>query len=194
MDKYVNRLTLAIGHQLKTLEKTLDEQSIEHVAIRFPRGFIRTRSYHEKRLSFLPDGVAKRNIAYTLQVTDVNRWMLNRFDLRGPAQSLFIKQAAITLISVLEAVLQTVWNTENPGTTKSLKFFQLINKTEFAGMLSQSTASALHNARQFRNQIHVQSVATPEWDRYGLSDYNKTIKTLQMLLDNLSTYYTAQAE
>lgn len=189
MNNNIDALTSSIGQQLSALERVMSEQKISRVEIRFPRGFIRTRSYHERRLAFLSDGIARRNIAYTLQVTDVNRWVLDRFDLMGPAESLFVKQATITVVSILEAILQAVWDTEHPDSRKSLRFVRLIDAVAAMGALSDTTINALHEARLFRNQIHFHSVQVPEWNRYGREDYTKTVQTLHGLLDDLSAHY-----
>ncbi len=50
----IDALTQSIGQQLRVLEKTLNQQDIKRVPIRFPRGFIRTRSFHEERVLFMP--------------------------------------------------------------------------------------------------------------------------------------------
>lgn len=57
--------------------------------VAFPRGVIRTVAFYRRhRLPFVRDEVTARNIAYTSQVSDVNQWMLNRFDLGLSAKSL----------------------------------------------------------------------------------------------------------
>ena len=50
--------------------------------IRFPWGTIQTATVYRNRFPFVQDGIMNTNIAYTLQLTDILRWILNWFDVK----------------------------------------------------------------------------------------------------------------
>jgi len=81
-----------IGRLFFELEGHIKRNDIERVDIRFPRGIIRTAKFFRSELSFINDNTFKTNLAYHLMLTDIYRWMLNRFDLRFTAQEMLIKE------------------------------------------------------------------------------------------------------
>ncbi len=189
MDKKIPQLTESVGYLLQRLEDQLAGDREALTQIRFPRKFIRTRSYYEKSVWFLQSDNLRKNIAYTLQVNDVNLWVMTRFDLRGPAESLLVKQATITIVSILEAILQGVWTQERLGRTTHPRFQQLISATIKRFELPDTLEADLHAKRQFRNQVHFHTVREPEWNRYSLQDYRDAVATLYDLLHALSDAY-----
>ena len=77
---------------------------------------------------------------------------------------------------------------------KTPTFYKIIDHIAITCHFPAKIVEALHTARQFRNQIHFYSVSEPEWNRYGLDDYNRSIRTLQELLLYLTKHYADQAE
>lgn len=176
-----------ISRGLQELELRLG--SLDNQAgVRFPRGIIRKRAHLEGRLDFLPATVTRRNLAYCLQLTDVNRWVMNRFDLDLSAGSLFRKQAAITMASLMEAVLvEAVRSRAGDAAGGHLTFYGAINAAMRAGWISRELADQLHDVRGRRNDVHLHRVEERELDRYDLAYYNDHVLVLHRLLEELSS-------
>lgn len=81
-----------IGRLFYELEVYIKRNDIERVDIRFPRGVLRTAQFFRDDLFFIEDYNFKTNLAYHLMLTDIYRWILNRFDLRFTAQEMLIKE------------------------------------------------------------------------------------------------------
>lgn len=79
------------GALLQQIEDYLCGQPHKLGAVCFPRGLIRPASAHRTRLSFVADPDLKSNLAYTLILTDVIRWVLVRTDLWGTPREMIIK-------------------------------------------------------------------------------------------------------
>jgi hypothetical protein len=83
MAESVESLAEKIGGQLQQLEDRLKLEGDRKLKIRFPRGYLRTAQHFRKRFWFVRDDNLRRNIAYSLILSDVYRWLLNRTDFWG---------------------------------------------------------------------------------------------------------------
>ncbi|MDA8063967.1 MAG: hypothetical protein M0031_00480 [Thermaerobacter sp.] len=186
-DMSAEEIATELGRGLQQLERRLG--SLDNQAgVRFPRGVIRTVAHLEGRMDFLPATVTRRNLAYCFQVTDVNRWVMNRFDLGLSAGSLFRKHAAITVVSLMEAVLVEAVRSRGTKAAKGkLTFHAAINAAGQGGLISRELALQLHDARKRRNDIHLHRVDERESNRYDLSHYNTAVLVLHRLLAELSS-------
>ena len=174
-----------LGQGLQSLEEKMPAQIPSRVKIRFPRGTIRTVRHFEHRLRFLQDDVVKRNIAYTLQLTDVNQWLVNRFDIGLSAGSLFMKQATITVITIMEAILYADWSQRHPALKRIPRFAQLIDLAAREGRISPSLKIELHQVRDIRNNIHLSRVSQAEGSKYTIVQYQHVVLIQQRLIDEL---------
>jgi hypothetical protein len=182
----VEEVALELGRGLQSLEHRLQNETTKRAVIRFPRSVIRPVAYYVRdRVGFIPDGVTARNIAYTLQATDVNRWIVNRFDLGLSAGSIFYKQGCVTMVSAMEAALSAVWRNRHPGGSPSKSFAGLIDALADEGVLTPETAALLHEARKTRNNIHLHRVRNPERNQYNVRVYNRIVLTEHRLLQEL---------
>ncbi|PSR20259.1 MAG: hypothetical protein C7B45_15725 [Sulfobacillus acidophilus] len=179
----LDQLVEELGQGLQCLESRLSKG--QHARIRFPRGQIRTVAHYEKRLSFLHANVTRKNIAYTLQAADVNRWLVYRFDLGLSAASAFMKQATITEVSVMEAILYADWSQHNSPKHEKPSFIQLIKQAEIAGRITPGLAQKLHEARHIRNNIHLYRVDHAERADYDLWTYMDVVHTESQLVQEL---------
>ena len=176
-----------VGAGLQQLERRLGSLD-NHVEVRFPRGVIRTVGHLEGRLGFLPASVTRRNLAYCFQVTDVNRWVMNRFDLKFSAASIFRKQAAVTVASLMEAVLvEAVRSRGGKAAAEHLTFHGSINAAVRGSWISRELADQLHDIRKRRNDVHLHRVDERELDRYDLPHYNTAVLVLHRLLAELAS-------
>lgn len=179
----IEELIQELGRGLQSLESRLSTG--QRSAIRFPRGQIRTVAYYEQRLRFLRADVTRKNIAYTLQATDVNRWLVYRFDLGLSAASAFMKQATITEVSVIEAILYADWIQRYSPNCERPSFVKLIRQAENDRRITGELAHRLHEARHIRNNIHLYRVDHPERSDYDLLTYTQVVNTELQLVQEL---------
>ena len=99
-----------ISKKLQLLEKKLQDYDTEKVEIRFPRGFLRRAVYFRGRLSFIQDETLKRNLAYHFLLSDVYRWILNRFDIALTAQEMIIKEGLSLFGNIIAAIVVDIAN------------------------------------------------------------------------------------
>ncbi len=91
MSADIETLVARIGKDLQALEDTLKAGADKRTKVRFPRGVLRTATYFRDRFWFIRSENLRRNIAYTLILSDVYRWVLNRTDLWGTPREMLIK-------------------------------------------------------------------------------------------------------
>lgn len=182
----IGEMAEELGRGLQCLEGRLQDVPTKVATIRFPRSVIRPSGYYVRNhLAFLPNDVTRRNIAYTLQATDVNRWLVNRFDLGLSARSIFYKQACVTMVSAMEAVLGAVWCHRHEDRRRPKSFAVVIDALADEGLISSETARLLHEARNVRNNIHVHRVPQLEWNRYSTGVYNSIVRTEHRVFEEL---------
>lgn len=182
----IEEVAAEVGRGLQHFELRVQDSQTATARIRFPRGVIRTRNYYvQANVPFLTDSVIARNIAYTFQATDINRWVVNRFDLDLSARSLFYKQACITMVSAMEAVLTGVWHSLHPERSMKRRLVDVIEDLVQEGVLSRETAVDLHEVRRARNDIHLQRVTHREWNTYNVRDYNRVVLIEHRMLEEL---------
>lgn len=155
--------------------------------VAFPRGFIRKAKYFRSRFVFLGDETLKRNIAYTLILSDVYRWLLNRTDISGTAKEMIIKEGICLVGSVCESMTKDVLN----GAVGKKKGYK--DRTKY--MLDNDIVDAklkeeLDWVWDTRNNEHLFLVEIREHEHYKLADYNRAIKALRNLRDKLDEYCT----
>ncbi len=182
----IANLVSELGQGLQSLENHIAAETLPPAKIRFPRGTIGTVRHFEHRLRFLQDDVVKRNIAYTLQLTDVNQWLINRFDLGLSAGSLFMKQATITVITVMEAILYADWSQRHRSAKRIPRFVELIDLAGRDSRISRPLQSELHKVRDIRNNIHLARVGEAEGRKYDIGQYRHVVLLQQRLIEALA--------
>lgn len=100
----LNALVTHIGADLQRLEDRLKQNGDQRCKVRFPRGFPRKTQNFRSRYSFIRDSHLKRNVAYSLILSDFYRWVLNRTDVWGTPREMIIKEAICLIGAVAESV------------------------------------------------------------------------------------------
>ena len=93
-----------VGEKLQAVHDYLGDRNHVNGTIRFPRGYLRKCVEHRRKYHFISDHTLKSNVAYTLLLTDLFRWLLNRTDIQGQAKEMLIKKEISALGSIMESI------------------------------------------------------------------------------------------
>ncbi|MDD2778428.1 MAG: hypothetical protein PHI16_06035, partial [Methanocellales archaeon] len=110
----ISELVNDIGVKLQLLEAKLQNYGIEKVNIRFSRGFLRKTEHFADRLSFIQNKILKRNLTYHFLLSDVYRWILNRFDIALTAKEMVIKEGICLFGNIIDAIVTDVADRIDP--------------------------------------------------------------------------------
>lgn len=159
-----------------------------YVGIRFPFGVIHKADEWRRFFPFINNMTLKTNIAYTLQVTDVIKWILRWFDLKGVAREMLIKIGIILFTSVQEALAYDFVNNyvqrpANKRYSKNLK--KLLERS----IITQHYYAHFEKCRCMRDDIHLHRLGLPEREKYTLDDYNYVGNCLNRMKDIFLNYY-----
>lgn len=182
--------------------------SIERNArINIPSGYIRVNEAFSNKyqLNTLCASVAvRKNIAYSLQLSDFFSFILNRFFIWGSIESVLLKLAIINIASIIEALILEVANRicdhpnscgrvstcQNHMNKKERDFIQdaFCKLQEFKVIELDGQDIALFiQIIGLRNNVHIRLADENEFTRgdYSLNMYNKSIKLLQKIAEQL---------
>jgi len=184
MNDKINELVRRISENMQNLEFLLQAEGIKSVNIRFPRGVIRTADHFRNRLSFINDYVLKTNIAYHLMLTDVYRWILNRFDISLTAQEMLIKEGISLIGNIIEAILKHILKrlsilSSDIGFSKACTI--LVERK----IISKEQKKNLKWVWDMRCKEHIFTLPNTEYGKYTLEHYNKAIQVWRDLEKSL---------
>jgi hypothetical protein len=174
-----------VSTDLQDIQDFLAQQNHHDARVRFPRGFIRTAAHFRQRFIFLKDETLRRNVAYALILSDVYRWLLNRTDVSGTAKEMIIKEGICLVGSLCESVTKDVLKdvVAKKRSYKDRTQYLLDNEIVDADLKTE-----LDWVWDTRNNEHLFLVEIREHERYRLSDYNRAVKALRQLRDQLDEY------
>ena len=180
----LKNLVRKISDDMQNLESLLQAEGIESVNIRFPRGVIRTADHFRNRLSFVNDYVLKTNIAYHLMLTDVYRWILNRFDISLTAQEMLIKEGISLIGNIIEAILKHI--SEHLGASSpDIGFSKTCTILVEHNIISKEQKKNLEWVWGMRCKEHIFTLPNAEYRKYTLEHYNKVIQVWRDLEKSL---------
>ena len=172
----LTNLVRKISDDMQNLESLLQAESIESVNIRFPRGVIRTADHFRNRLSFVNDYVLKTNIAYHLMLTDVYRWILNRFDISLTAQEMLIKEGISLIGNIIEAILKHI-SKHLGASSPDIGFSKTCTILVEHNIISKEQKKNLEWVWGImRCKEHIFTLPNAEYGKYTLEHYNRVIQ------------------
>jgi hypothetical protein len=174
----VGKLVRCASRDLQAIETALANRDCK-CDIRFPREFIRTAQTFRDRWWFIQSDVLRRNVAYLLILSDVNRWMLNRMGLLGVAREMVVKQGIFVIAAVLEGVTIDFLGARKGG------FDKRVQKLRDAPIIDEALANRLKKVWKDRNEMHIQELQTRAMGKHKLADYNNAIHALRGLREQL---------
>jgi hypothetical protein len=186
MPESLHTLVDRIGRDLQMLGDRLKTEGDQRVKIRFPRGYLRKAEFFRERYWFIRDHNLRRNIAYTLILSDVYRWLLNRTDLWGTAREMIIKEGVCLVGSLCESITKDV---AKDICGKHARFKQRTAAMVKHGMISGEVKKLVHALWDWRNCEHLFLLNEWKYNKYTLKHYNDAIRTLRALRVSLDKYF-----
>ncbi len=182
----VRRLLAETNSGLQQLQDFMDENAIEPVAVRFPRGYLRTAYQQRKRVPFL-DGRYRlqSNVAYTLMLCDTLSWLLLRTDLASTARDMVVKASITFMGSVLEACL--LYRCRHATLSKRQRNSRgRLDCLAAQGVISGPLAEDCKCLWETRNRIHLFELDGSEFHEYTEDHYPRARRALEGFLQALS--------
>jgi hypothetical protein len=186
MTESLRALADRVGADLQTLEDRIRVEGERRLKIRFPRGFLRKAECFRAQYWFIRDENLRRNIAYTLILSDVYRWILNRTDLWGTAREMIIKEGVCLIGALCESITKDAAKdicSEKAGLKR-----RTAAMTQ-QGMISSEEKKAVDDLWDWRNRQHLFLLNDWEYNKYTLKQYNDAIRTLRGLRMALDNYF-----
>jgi|WetSurMetagenome_2_1015567.scaffolds.fasta_scaffold149530_2 hypothetical protein len=173
--------------------------------INIPDRYIRTAHYFrtEYKLSdLISDEIQINNIAYSLQISDLHNYFINRFNLFGVIKNLYLKNSIINLFSIEEAILYSTASSLNDFCSyngklcyyhekcgfyirrrNQLTFYSLIETYKNKiGFHHDKFRELMFKLKEIRDYIHISDVQYSELvekDKYSLDQYNNSMAVLR---------------
>ena len=169
---------------LQTIQDYFGRKNDPAGRVRFPRGFIRTAGTHRGTLPRLGTEAQRRNVAYTLMMTDVLRWLAVRTDLSGTALSMVVKEG----VSLLGGICEWMTKEGTRGHASRRPYTQRTEKLVELRVISGDLKEELDWVWDVRCNAHVHEVTDLEHEKYTRADYNRALKAYSGLRDALKAY------
>jgi len=191
------------------------EQNIkteDYQLINLPDNYIRKAEYFReayKLYELIDSKDARDNIAYSLQLSDLNNYFINRINLFWSVGVLFRKQALINIISIQEGIMKCTYDSlrkhcvekddEVCKHNNTCKYYlKNLNKIRNNGLLEsyqnvigfydKDLFKLLAEQKAVRDKIHIHVINENEFkdDKdYTIEKYNEAVKVLKFLRESL---------
>ena len=147
--------------------------------VRFPRGYLRTAAESRRRVNFLADTTLRSNIAYTIQLADVQHWILNRTDLSGIAREMVIKLQMFLLGTIIESVTKNYLHCRCGGNFCRRTQYLLDNC-----LIDTELKTDIDWLWDIRNNMHLFQLDDIEWSstHYTIANHNRAVRAFRRLL------------
>lgn len=171
------------GRLVQEIQNYVGRDFSRPARLRFPRGYLRTASQARRRVAFLNDRQLQSNIAYTLQLADVQHWLLVRTDLSGMAKEMVIKMQIFLLGTVIESITKVYLRGTCGGNFKRRTTFLLQE-----GYITEDLQTDVEWIWDLRNNMHLFQLEDIEWssEDYTVANHNRAVRAFRELLDALS--------
>lgn len=167
------------GRLIQEIQNYLGRDFTKPAKIRFPRGYLRTAEESRRRVRFLTDATLRRNIAYTIQLSDVQHWLLNRTDLSGTAKEMVIKLQMFLLGTIIESVTKNHLRGRCGGNFGKRTQY-LVEKA----IIDDSLKTEIDWLWDIRNNMHLFQLDDIEWSStsYTVINHNRAVRAFRRLL------------
>ncbi len=145
--------------------------------IHFPSKYIRTKEFYVRKYKlqyFFSNNEVVSNVAYSLQMSDLYNYILNRFYVFGSLETMIYKAAIINYVCIIESLIGQVYDDMHAycGSCpdhnhceffmpKVKAFAQKLDAIESKGILNLSSEQfqQIREAYHLRNHMHIYSAA-----------------------------------
>jgi len=177
--------------------------------IKIPSNYIRTKDYFVKKYKlsyFFRDPVTMSNVAYSLQMSDLYNYIVNRFKIFGSINTMIYKAATVNCVCIIESLIGQVYddmyahckNCPDHGVceyhfAKTQRFSDKLNKIKEYNMLrlDDEGYQRIGDAYRLRNRMHIFTAAKENELTNKTFDrdlYNGIIAIMQHVTSNLYQY------
>lgn len=176
-----------VNQNIQEIQDYLDQDPHPQGKIRFPRRFIRTAGHFRYQLLFIDDYNVRDNLAYSLILTDIHRWLLIRTTIYGVAKEMIIKSG----IALLGSICETLAVTGTRGIIgRRHSFCERCNRMVNKGIISERICEELVWLWEVRSAIHIYEIDHSEYAKYTLNDYNRAVIAMRELRKVLKEYHS----
>jgi hypothetical protein len=181
---------LNINNLIHELEPAFKKKKPSDVlaSIRFPWGIILKTDAYRNYFPFISNRTLNSNIAYTLQLTDVFRWIINWFNLKGVAREMLIKTGVILFTCVMEALTFDFVVNHIPERVNK-RYKKNLDKLLKYNVINQPQFDNFNRCREWRDDIHLHRLVQPEREKYTLHHYNFALYRIIEMKDAFSNYF-----
>ena len=170
------------GARIQAIQDYVGRDFSKPAKLRFPRGYLRTAEEARSRVKFLDNRTLRSNIAYTMQLADVQHWILVRTDLAGMAKEMVIKLQMFLLGSIIESITKTYLHGRCGG--------NFCRRTQYLcdhGVIDSSLQNDIDWLWGLRNNMHLFQLDGIEWSstEYTIANHNSAVRAFRMLLAKL---------
>lgn len=183
-DAELAQAVLKAGKLLQEIQDYAGRDFSKPAKVRFPRGHIRTAAEARIRLGFLENSDLKRNISYTMLLSDVQHWLLVRTDLTGTAKEMIIKLQFFLLGTIVESLTKVFLKGKCGG-----NFAKRTEYLEDHGVISAQLRIDIDWLWEIRNKMHLFLLDDTEWqsEDYSVANHNRAVRAFKKLLETLHT-------
>jgi len=181
-DEQLSEAVESAGAILQSIQDYVQRDFSRSAKVRFPRGYIRTAQEARGRLSCLNDRSLKSNIAYTMQLADVQHWLMMRTDLAGMAKEMVIKLQIFLLGTIVESITK-VYLRGRCGRNFNRRA-EYLHEHE---LISEELRDDIIWLWQIRNRMHLFQLDEIEWlaNQYTIANHNRAVRAFRGLLEAL---------
>lgn len=172
---------------IQEIQDYLKDRDSDDCRVRFPTGFIRTAKYFRDRVHFLNNHTLQSNISYTLMLSDVLRWVINRMYVVGTVKEMLAKQIICIMGGLVESTTKHYLRGKI-GNHASYK--KRTEKLVELGAISTALKDELDWLWDTRMNEHLFLVGEREYQRYSVKDSNRAVRSFRALRDSLDAHYS----
>ena len=154
-------------------------KSTNKYKIKFPRGVIRTVNDIKKDLPNFLDETLATNIAYTLEITDIYRWLCVRTDIKGVVRDMIFKEVLCKYAQVTESIIKHYVGSKN------VSFNEAIARLENKNVIDDKLSSSLKVLWEKRQGHHLYLVEERELNKYNERLINQNIRVFNKFLQTM---------
>ena len=166
-----------------------EREDLDPIKAQFPPGYIRTISSLRSRWPFLSQG-RQRTVACMVQLCDVNRWVLNTWDIGLTAGYCYDWLSSLPVVAICEMLAvqfcrQKEWFPKN----RKVKFAASLNKLKENKVIDSKLHKKLEMLRNDRDEIHIERMKRVELYCGKPERYNKAVRVLEELEASMIKYW-----
>ena len=159
----------------------------DFLGVAFPTGHIRPLSTLSQRWPYLSKARA-RTVACTIQLCDVNRFLLNMFTVSLTAGAMWEWHVTVPVIAVIEALCYEVVQKEK-WASPDVQFKKCIDILHSKGIFKHPFQEKLHQLREYRNNIHLHIHEHVQMADERPEKHNKAVIALHKVERRLNDFY-----